>query len=99
MDQKEKYAIEVMFEAAGKLLGYKIDYSIAVDQFGSGMINSFDNTGVNGYSIIQKQFLNTVYDCYEKNISQEDCVNEICKKIDKIDFKEKTDDPFYHLRK
>jgi len=94
MDEKEKYAVEAMFAAASELLGYKIDYSIAVDQFGGAIINSLDSTGVNGYTIIQKQCLNTVYDCYEKNITIESCVKKIFKLIDKDDFKEKTDNPF-----
>jgi len=99
VDEKEKYAIEAMFDAASELMGYKIAYSIAVDQSGGGIINSFDSKGVGGYNIIQKQCLTTVYACYDKNIPIKTCVKKICEMIDKNDFKEKTDDPFWWIKK
>ena len=89
---KSNYALEVMYTAAGNLLGYKIDYEKNTDQYGEPMVWSLDLVGTNGYSIIKKRHLNTVNNCYDNGMSINECVNHICGLINKDKFVEKAND-------
>ena len=83
---KSDYALEAMYTAAGKLLGYKIDYEKSTDQFGEPMVWSVDLVGVNAYNIIEKNHLNSVYNCFDSGMSINECADRICSLIDKDKF-------------